>query len=65
MAGLEVKGFDSPDETRPFSGKGRADYISLGAGPVLKGVFESGWRWSEHVKPIAGNEKRRDRCSAS
>lgn len=56
MAGLEIKSLESPDETRPFAAKGKADYVSVGAGSVLRGVFEPGWRWSEHVKPIAGTE---------
>jgi quercetin dioxygenase-like cupin family protein len=54
---LEIKNFDSPDETRPFAdGKGKADVVSLSTGPAAKGVFEPGWRWSEHVKPIAGTD---------
>lgn len=56
MSGLEVKNFESPDETRPFAANGKADVVSLTSGPVLKGVFEPGWRWSEHVKPIAGTD---------
>ena len=54
MAGLEVKSMNTPDETRPFAAFGHADVASLATGPVLKAVFEPGWRWSEHVKPIAG-----------
>lgn len=58
---LEIKNFESPDETRPFQDKGKADVVSVGAGPVLKGIFEPGWRWSEHVKPIAET----DSCQAA
>jgi hypothetical protein len=61
LAGLEIKSFSSPDETPPFAGKGHADSFSLGAGPVLKSIHEPGWRWSEHVKPIAGT----DSCQAT
>jgi hypothetical protein len=53
MAGLEVKSLDSPDETRPFVENGQAEVISIGGGTVLRGTFEPGWRWSEHVKPLA------------
>jgi hypothetical protein len=53
MAGLEVKSLDSPDETRPFEGKGHADVVKLGGTVVGRAVFEPGWRWSENVKPIA------------
>ncbi|HYM44534.1 MAG TPA: cupin domain-containing protein [Solirubrobacteraceae bacterium] len=56
MGALEVKSLDSPDETRPFAANGRADVVSLETGPVLKAVFEPGWRWSEHLKPIAGTD---------
>ena len=56
MAGLEVKRADSPDETRPFVDKGHADVVTLGGRTVGRGTFEPGWRWSEHVKPIAGTD---------
>ena len=60
MAG-EVKSFESPDETRPFEGKGKADVLQIGGQTVGRGVFEPGWRWSENVKPIAGT----DSCQVS
>ena len=60
MAGVDVRSFDSPDETRPFEGKGEAKVVKVGGQSVLKGVFEPGWRWSENVKPIAGT----DSCQA-
>lgn len=53
MAGLETKSLDAPDETRPFE-KGRAELVTLGGVTVGRAVLEPGWRWSEHVKPIAG-----------
>lgn len=53
MASAEVKSLDSPDETRPFEGKGRADVVELGGHTVGRAVFEPGWRWSTNVKPIA------------
>ncbi len=56
MAGLEIKKPDSPDEVRPFADKGKAHIVNLSGGAVGKGVFEPGWRWSEHVKPIAGTD---------
>ena len=57
MAGVEVKSVSSPDETRPFADKGQAGMINIGGHSVLYGTFEPGWRWSEHVKPVAGTEK--------
>jgi quercetin dioxygenase-like cupin family protein len=56
MAGLESKRFDSPDETRNFVDKGRVDLVNIGTGVVGQATFEPGWRWSEHVKPIAGTD---------
>src|SRR5919206_579482 len=60
MAG-EGKNFDSPDETRPFEGKGQADVLNIGGKVVGKAVFEPGWKWSENVKPIA----QTDSCQVS
>jgi quercetin dioxygenase-like cupin family protein len=56
MAGkMERKPFDKPDETRPFkNGKGKLEVVTVGDHTFGRGVFEPGWRWSEHVKPIAG-----------
>jgi hypothetical protein len=45
----------SPDETRLFKdGKGKMEVFLLGDSTVGRGEFEPGWRWSDHVKPIAG-----------
>jgi hypothetical protein len=56
MGGVVSKSFDSPDETRPFADKGAAQVVNLGESSVLKGRFEPGWRWSEHLRPIAGTD---------
>jgi hypothetical protein len=61
MAGVEVKSFASPDEVRPFEGKGKADVVNVAGRAVGRGTFEPGWRWSENVKPIAGT----DSCQVS
>ena len=61
MATIEVKSFESPDETRPFQGKGKADVVQLGGRTIGRGRFEPGWRWSENVKPIA----QTDSCEVS
>ncbi|MFF1559173.1 cupin domain-containing protein [Streptomyces sp. NPDC058279] len=62
MAQIVRKNFDDADETRPFQdGKGRLDVIQSDGGPVGRAVFEPGWRWSEHVKPLAGT----DSCEAA
>ncbi|MFJ6756756.1 cupin domain-containing protein [Streptomyces sp. NPDC091273] len=57
MAGLVSKSFDKADETRPFEdGKGRLDLVETDGGLVGRAVFEPGWKWSEHVKPLAGTD---------
>lgn len=62
MPSLERKSLDSPEETRSFKDeKGRVDLVTLTGGPVGRGTFEPGWKWSEHVKPIAGT----DSCQAA
>jgi len=52
----EAKSFDSPDETRPFEGKGEAKMVELAGHTVGYGTYEPGWKWSENVKPIAGTD---------
>jgi quercetin dioxygenase-like cupin family protein len=55
MAEAEQKKLDSPDETRTFE-KGRVDLVNIGGGTVGRLTLEPGWRWSTHVKPIAGTD---------
>jgi hypothetical protein len=38
---------------RPFEGKGHADVVMVSGRPVVRAVFEPGWRWSNNIKPIA------------
>ncbi|MBI5545950.1 MAG: cupin domain-containing protein [Deltaproteobacteria bacterium] len=56
MGKITIKSFGRPDERRPFTGKGFMDVVKLGDGVVGRAVFEPGWRWSTHVKPIAGTQ---------
>ena len=51
----EQKTFGTPDETRSFT-NGRVDLLQIGGGVVGRLTLEPGWRWSEHVKPLAGTE---------
>ncbi len=51
----EIRRFDSPDETRRFE-KGRFDLVKIGAMSVGRASYEPGWKWPEHVKPMAGTE---------
>ena len=55
MASAERKDLNDADDTRTFP-RGKAELVSIGGGQVGRLTFEPGWRWSEHVKPIAGTE---------
>lgn len=62
MPGLVRKSLDSPEETRPFEGgTGQLQLVNLEQGAVGRATFNPGWRWSEHVKPIA----KTDSCQAA
>jgi len=55
MSALVRKSLDAPEETRPFDqGTGQLQLVNLDAGPVGRATFLPGWKWSEHVGPIAG-----------
>ncbi|SCK23762.1 cupin domain-containing protein [Vogesella sp. LIG4] len=59
---LEKKALNEPDELRPFKDDmGRLAVVTLGDMTMGRGEFEPGWRWSEHVKPLAGT----DSCQAA
>jgi hypothetical protein len=51
----EQKTFDNPDETRSFE-RGYVELLQIGGAEIGRLTLEPGWRWSEHVKPIAGTE---------
>jgi mannose-6-phosphate isomerase-like protein (cupin superfamily) len=55
VAGVEKRDFDSPDESRTPD-KTRVDTVHLGGTSAARLTMESGWRWSECVKPVAGTE---------
>ena len=52
MAKIEVKSFGAPDEVRTFE-KGRVELVKVGGVTIGRGIFEPGWKWSTHVKPLA------------
>jgi hypothetical protein len=51
----EKESFSKPKETRTFE-KGTLDLLEIGGGSVGRLTLDPGWRWSLHVKPIAGTE---------
>jgi quercetin dioxygenase-like cupin family protein len=56
VAAIDVRNFDSPDEARPFQGKGRLVLVNVAGKEIGRAVFEPGRRWSTNVKPIVGTE---------
>ena len=54
MKSIEVKTFDTPDETRTFD-KGKLELIEFNGRMVGRATLEPGWKWSQSVKPIAQN----------
>lgn len=56
MSGLETKRFSEPDETVTFE-LGQTDVVTIGPLTVGREIEEPGWRWSTHVRPIAGTER--------
>ncbi len=51
----EQKSFTTPDETRSFE-RGNVDLVVVGGAEIGRLTLQPGWRWSEHVKPIAGTD---------
>jgi hypothetical protein len=55
MTQPEKMTFDRPSETRTFP-FGKIDLIDIGGSQIGRLTLEPGWRWSEHVQPLAGTE---------
>jgi len=49
-----VRRFEDPDEVRVFE-KGRIEIVHIGGLTIGRASYEPGWKWSEHVAPIAGS----------
>ena len=55
MSAAEQRNFGDADETRTFE-RGRLDLVKIGSSEIGRLILEPGWRWSDHVKPLAGTE---------
>ena len=51
----EQKTFETPDETRTFE-NGALDLLQIGGAEIGRLTLRPGWRWSDHVRPLAGTE---------
>lgn len=52
---IDIRRFDRPDETRTFE-KGCYDVVTVGGVTVGRASYEPGWKWSQHVGPMAGTK---------
>ena len=50
--GVQKKNLDHPDETRDF-GEGHMQIATVTDFKVARLLLQPGWKWSEHVKPLA------------
>ncbi|HVF42387.1 MAG TPA: cupin domain-containing protein [Pyrinomonadaceae bacterium] len=48
-----LKWFEQPDETREFE-LGKFEVVKIGGLTVGRATYQPGWKWSEHVAPLAG-----------
>jgi hypothetical protein len=60
VAGITLKSFDSPDETRTPD-RTRVEVVRFPDGSAARFTFQPGWRWSESVKPVVRTESCRVR----
>jgi hypothetical protein len=55
MGQAQHQSFANPAEVRSFE-KGKGEILSINGGTVGRYTLQPGWKWSDHVKPIAGTE---------
>jgi len=55
MSTIQTKSLNTPDETNNLP-KTKIEVITFGELSLMKLTLEPGWRWSEHVRPMAGTE---------
>lgn len=62
MAGMSRQSFAQSQDVRPFVGDtGQLEVVDVGGASLGRATFKPGWRWSEHVRPLAGT----DSCEAA
>jgi hypothetical protein len=54
-SGAEQRTFAAPDETRTFE-HGRVDLLHVAGSDIGRLTLQPGWRWSRHVRPLAGTD---------
>ncbi len=52
---MEIKSMLKPEEVRDFE-KGRLELVKVEGRVIGRATLQPGWKWSSHVKPLAGTE---------
>lgn len=55
MLEVILKRFENPDEKFEFE-NGKFEIVQLGGMTIGRASYEPGWRWSEHIRPMAETE---------
>ena len=55
LRAADTRNFNNPTEVRTFP-KGKLELVTVAGQTIGRLTLEPGWRWSEHVKPIAGTD---------
>jgi hypothetical protein len=55
MNDVILRRFEQPDEVREFE-KGRFEIVRIGGMTIGRATYQPGWRWTEHVRPLAGTD---------
>jgi quercetin dioxygenase-like cupin family protein len=53
---IMAKNLDSPDAAWTFLDESERGVVQLGHTTIGRGVYRPGWRWSQHVRPLSGEE---------
>jgi uncharacterized cupin superfamily protein len=53
---VAAKSLDHPDTAWTFLDDSERGAVQLGDVTIGRGLYRSGWRWSEHVQPLSGKD---------
>ena len=51
MKKIEIKSLNSPDVSKDIE-KGRVQLVNFNGTTIGRAIFQPGWRWSNHLKPL-------------
>ena len=53
---MDRKRMSEPDRRQTFLDGSERAVVEVGRALIGRGVYRPGWRWSEHVRPLAGKD---------